>query len=253
MSVFLPDSKAAALRERFASVLARIEQAARNAGRNRNEIRLVAISKTHPAPVLAELCRFWPGGPAVFGENYAQEALDKQAAVASLLVKSLPDAPAPEWHFTGHAQSRKARDIVGRFSLIHTLDSEKLAARIQKIVQEQRLPPQAVLIQVNVGEEPQKSGVMPEKAEALVTSVMRMPEISVQGLMCLPPFFKKAEASRPYFARLRELRGFLARSTGLDLPHLSMGMSHDCEAAVAEGATIVRIGTDIFGPRPPKT
>lgn len=252
MSVFLPEAEAVALRDRFDAVCRRLEDAVRASGR-RDAVRLAAISKNHPAPVLAELCRHWNGATPLFGENYAQEALAKQTAVASLLTQNSPETALPEWHFTGHVQSRKAREIVGRFSLIHTLDSEKLARNISKSVQENNLPPQAVLVQINIGDEEQKSGVTAADAERLVTAVMEIPEVSIEGLMCLPPVFGDAEDSRPYFIKLRELRDALARATGLALPHLSMGMSHDCETAIAEGATLVRVGTDIFGARPPKT
>lgn len=255
MGVFLPDSEAAALRERFDAVQARLQSAVKASGRDASDVRLIAMSKTHPAPMLADLCRYWRGGGSApaFGENYAQEALAKQTEVASLLARDDAGQGAlPEWHFTGHLQSRKAKDIAGRFVCVHTLDSEKLAAQLARCVQAGNLSPQAVLVQINVGGEEQKSGVAPEAAEQCITSVMALPEIQVEGLMCLPPFFDEAEPSRPYFSRLRELRDGLRRATGLTLPHLSMGMSHDFEVAVSEGATMIRVGTDIFGRRPVK-
>ncbi|SBV94815.1 conserved hypothetical protein [uncultured delta proteobacterium] len=246
---FLPDNEAAALRERFDAVVSRLENAAKASGRSMADIRLVAISKTHPAAMLAELFTHWRAGTPVFGENYVQEALEKQREVTSLLVKAANGRPLPEWHFTGHVQSRKAKDVTGRFALLHTLDSEKLADQIRKTVLAKNLPPQPVLVQINIGGEEQKSGIPAAEAEAFITAVARIPQLRVDGLMCLPPFFEEAEASRPYFARMRELRDALQRATGLALPHLSMGMSHDCEVAVSEGATMVRIGTDIFGSR----
>ena len=252
MNAFLPEPEAAALRDRFESVLARLDAAAKASGRAEDSVRLIAISKTHPAAMLAELCRLWKTGTPAFGENYVREAVEKQKDVASLLVTSREACPVPEWHFTGHVQSRKAKEVTGRFSCIHTLDSEKLADQISKAVLAGNLAPQPVLIQINIGGEEQKSGVPVDGAERFLTGVMTIPEIRVQGLMCLPPFFDEAEASRPYFARLRELRDTLSRATGLALPHLSMGMSHDCAVAVSEGATMVRIGTDIFGARPAK-
>lgn len=255
MSAFLPGTEETALRERFLAVRARLEKAAAASGRALRDIHLVAVSKNHSAAMVAALTAMWSGLPQnsapTFGENYVQEAVDKQTAVASLLLRS-PASVAPEWHFTGHLQSRKAREVAGRFALIHTLDSDKLAGQIQKAVQQENLPPQNVLIQVNIGEEEQKSGVSGDEAEKLITAVMAMPELAVQGLMCLPPFFDEGEKSRPYFAKLRELRDALSARTGLALRGLSMGMSHDFEIAVAEGATIVRVGTDIFGARPPK-
>ena len=254
MNGFLPELEAAALYDRFASVLSRLDEAAKTSGRDKGAIRLIAISKTHPAAMVAELFRIWNDATPTFGENYVQEAVEKQMDVASLLVKSPSTVwrTMPEWHFVGHVQSRKAKDITGRFSLIHTLDSEKLAEQIRKTVLVENLPPQPVLIQINIGDEEQKFGVAVEEAERFLTTVAAIPEIRVAGLMCLPPFFAEAEASRPYFVKLRETRDALCRATGLALPHLSMGMSHDCETAIAEGATLVRIGTDIFGPRPAK-
>lgn len=257
MSLFLPEKDAKALHERFESVCERLQKAAAASGRDSTDIALVAISKTHPAHMVAELAAYWnsteKGRSPVFGENYVQEATQKQIETASLLLTKLGTAaPAPEWHFTGHIQSRKARDVVGRFALIHTLDSEKLALHIQKCVTEGNLPPQEVLIQINIGEEPQKSGVLPSEAEKLLLAIANISEIRVRGLMCLPPNFDDAETSRPHFAKLRKLRDMLQQNCGFSLPHLSMGMSHDCEVAIEEGATMVRIGTDIFGSRPAK-
>ena len=236
--------------ERFDTIRNGLADAARLSGRDASSVSLVAVSKWHDAKKVAELARYWKGlgvGYPVFGENYVQEAVDKQTAVASLLCASTETKNIlPEWHFIGHVQSRKARDVVGRFNLIHTLDSEKLANQLQKMAQSHNLPPQEVLIQVNIGEEPQKSGVAPDATEALITSVMQLSEIHITGLMCLPPLFGEAEVSRPYFVKLRELRDTLARATGLALPHLSMGMTGDFEIAVEEGATMVRIGTALF-------
>lgn len=256
MALFVPEKDAEALRDRFASVCARLRNAAASSGRDPKDIALIAVSKLHPAPMLAELAALWHtsgGDKPVFGESYVQEALQKQEDVASLL-REKPGAaiPEPEWHFVGHVQRRKARDVTGRFTLIHTLDSEKLALQIQKYVINGNLAPQDVLIQVNIGEEPQKSGVLPADAERLLLTAAAITELRVRGLMCLPPNFDNAESSRPHFARLRKLRDALRKNSGLELPRLSMGMSHDCEVAVEEGATLVRIGTDIFGARPPK-
>ena len=268
---FLPAQAEADLRDRLAAVRRRLADAAAASGRSPDEVRLVAISKTHPAEYVAALALAWGPGTPVFGENYVQEALAKQDAVAALLAQNTdcagaslatsvdastsaapPCPPAIEWHCTGHIQSRKAPDIVGRFSLIHTLDSEKLARNLHKIITTQGLPVQQVLIQVNVGREPQKSGVLPEDAEKLIDALRDLPGLSIEGLMCIPPLEGGAEDSRPHFAALRRLRDALRRSSGLALPHLSMGMSHDCVVAVNEGATLVRVGTDIFGSRPPK-
>lgn len=251
------------LSQRFDSICERIEKAAAASGRKSEEVQLVAISKFHSAELVAELARHWAShiSPAAniptFGENYMQEAREKMPAVKQLLGAQ---TPAPHWHFTGHVQSKKAKDVVGAFDLIHSVDSLKLASALAKAWQSRVAAspvglhdpapgPQAVLVQVNVGKEAQKSGVDPQELEELLAGIAAMPELSLQGLMCLPPLAEIGEASRPYFVMLRELRDAMRARSSLPLPHLSMGMSDDFEAAIEEGATLVRIGTDIFGPR----
>lgn len=249
MAFFLAENESSALLERFAAVGERLRKAIAASGRRSEDVKLIAVSKTHPASLVAELAASWNGRP-VFGENYAQEAVQKQTDVASLLLKAFGGAaPTPEWHFIGHVQSRKAREIVGRFTLLHTLDSAKLALQIEKTVRDNNLSPQDVLVQINIGEEPQKHGVPPHEAEVLLNALSGMAAVRVQGLMCIPPNLENAEDSRRYFARLRTLRDNLREKCGAALPHLSMGMSHDCVVAIEEGATMVRIGTDIFGAR----
>jgi pyridoxal phosphate enzyme (YggS family) len=235
-------------RDRLEAVCARMLDAARRSGRGESEVRLVAVSKTRPAGAVADLARYWAGrgGRPAFGENYAQEGAAKRAEVARL-------APGLdlEWHFIGHIQTNKAGETAGRYSLIHSLDSLKLARALRKArtASASSRPPQAVLVQVNMGRERQKSGVLPEELEALLLDLAAMPELEVQGLMCLPPNLENAEGARPYFRGLRELRETMRLRSGLLLPHLSMGMSHDFEAAVEEGASLIRVGTEIFGSR----
>lgn len=224
------------LEERWRLVMDGVAQAARAAGRPADAVRLVAVSKFHPARAVAELAAL---GQRDFGENYVQEARSKQEALAGLPLR---------WHAIGALQTNKARDVAGRFDLIHSLDSERLADALAR-----RLTPEArqrVLIQVNIGSEPQKAGVEAQSLPALVEHVLTLPALHLCGLMCLPPCCGEGEAARPYFARLRELRDETQRRFGVELPHLSMGMSGDYRQAVAEGATLVRVGTDIFGPRP---
>lgn len=227
----------AVLGERLEAVRERLARAARASGRSPEDVRLIAVSKLHPVDAVVAALGF---GQRVFGENYVQEALAKQAA--------LPD-PAIEWHCIGHVQMNKAKDVSGRFALIHTVDSLKFAEALAR-----RLPDtvrrQDILLQVNIGNEPQKSGVNEWDLPALAEAVLAIPRLRIRGLMCLPPFFDDGEAARPYFARLRELRDVLQSRLDIPLPELSMGMSGDCEQAVEEGATLVRVGTDIFGPRP---
>lgn len=246
--------------QRFDAICERIASATAVSGRADDAVRLVAVSKRHGAAKVAELAAYWSQkGTPVFGESYMQEARDKKPEVADLLLRSAPGV-CPHWHFIGHIQSKKARDVIGQFDLLHSVDSLKLAQSLQKAwqsrvaaepvgLEEQAPPPQAVLIQVNIGLEDQKSGVDPRELEELLAAVSSMPELSLQGLMCIPPLVENAEESRPYFIKLRELRDQAVRRLGISLPHLSMGMSDDFEAAVEEGATLVRIGTDIFGPR----
>lgn len=270
------------MHQRFDAICERLERATARSGRPNGAVRLVAVSKLHPASQVADLAAYWAsghpdgqadgrmGGPAqgpVFGESYMQEARVKMAETARLLKRMAREgtAPAgaavdPEWHFVGHVQSKKAKDLAGRFALIHSVDSLKLASSLQKAwdgrvagepvgLNAPAPGPQAVLIQVNVGREPQKSGVEPEGLEALAKGLLAMPGLALKGLMCLPPLAQIGEHSRPYFAMLRELRDKLRQQLGIELPELSMGMSDDFEAAVEEGATLVRVGTDIFGPR----
>lgn len=232
-----------ALLQRYAQVQERLETACLAAGRKRDTVRLVAVSKLHPASAVSAVAL---AGQMDFGENYVQEALRKREEVAALCHQSLC------WHMIGHVQSRKAAQVAGAFALIHSLDSRKLADALERklFAADQK---QAVLVEVNVGAEVQKSGVAPEALPALAEYVGECcPHLELQGLMCLPPVFDAGEAARPYFALLRHLRDGLESRLGRSLPELSMGMSGDFAAAVAEGATIVRIGTDIFGQRPPR-
>ena len=251
-----------ALQNRFNKVLERLQTALDRSGRSLRGssasatdpgVGLVAVSKFHRAEKLAALARLWqetvPGLPVIFAENYIQEALAKQDALAG--AQGLDKV---HWHFSGHLQSNKARQALGRFELLHTLDSFSLAQNLQKLVENRGdalglQGPQPVLVQVNIGDEGQKSGVAMSETAAFIKSLQAFSAIRVQGLMCLPPITDEAEDSRPYFVRLRQMRDNLERELGLGLPELSMGMSHDFEVAVEEGATLVRIGTDIFGER----
>ncbi|WP_022655308.1 YggS family pyridoxal phosphate-dependent enzyme [uncultured Desulfovibrio sp.] len=233
-----------ALRERYARVLERLDAVCAAAGRKREDVTLIAVSKLHPAVDVAEVAR---AGQLDFGENYVQEALQKREDLAGEFVcRNL------RWHMIGHVQSRKVAQVAGAFALIHTLDSRKLADGLERRLAVQKAS-QPVLMEVNVAAEPQKSGLMAEDLPALADHILEnCPRLELRGLMCLPPVFDAGEAARPHFARLYALREELRGRLGLPLPELSMGMSGDFAAAVAEGATMVRIGTDIFGPRPPK-
>lgn len=217
----------------------RMAAAARAAGRDPEAVRLVAVSKRHPAPAVLEA---YAQGQVIFGENYVQEAQDKVAQVAQM-------GPSPQWHLIGHLQGNKARLAVGLFHMMESLDSLKLAQALDRHSQEagKRLQ---VLLQVNLGGEEQKSGCSAQQAPALAQAVAALPGLELRGLMTMPPFFDDPERARPVFAGLRRLAHTLAP----DLPpgsmdELSMGMSGDYEAAIAEGSTLVRVGTAIFGQR----
>lgn len=215
----------------------RIEEAAEAAGRDPAEITLVAVSKTMPRSAVEEALA---AGHKVFGENRVQEAQEKYA----------PPLPGVELHMVGHLQSNKAKAAAGLFDRIHSIDSLKTARRLNSYLGEAGRKMKA-LVQVNLGHEPQKSGIEAEGTAALLRELARLSNLEVDGLMVLPPFFDDAEKARPYFVALRELRDRLSDLDlgGIRLEHLSMGMTADYQVAISEGATIVRVGTAIFGPR----
>lgn len=228
------------LRERLEAIEERMQQAVRRSGRAAGSVSLVAVSKLQPVEAMLALKHL---GVCLFGENYVQEALEKQERFAGN-----PETAEVRWHFIGHLQSNKAKDVAGRFDLIHTLDSVKAAEALQRRLPES-CPVQPVLIQVNIGREPQKGGVLPEELTAFAEKVVGQPRLSLRGLMCLPPMFDNPEGARPYFAALRHLKESVECRFGGPLQHLSMGMSGDFEAAIEEGATLVRVGTSLFGER----
>jgi pyridoxal phosphate enzyme (YggS family) len=215
------------LRERLAQVEERIQNAVARAGRKREEITLIAVTKKFPAEVVREA---YDIGLRAFGENYVQEFERKQPALADLA-----DA---EFHLIGHLQSNKARIAGELFRAIETLDSEKLARRLDQLNR-----PLEVMIEVKLSHEESKEGAAPESLPALIAAIRACPNLRLSGLMTMPPWCDDPEVTRPYFRRLAAL----AREYGL--PKLSMGMSHDLEAAIEEGSTHVRVGTALFGPR----
>ncbi|MBW2278126.1 MAG: YggS family pyridoxal phosphate-dependent enzyme [Deltaproteobacteria bacterium] len=216
-------------------VRSRITEAATDAGRDPSEVTLVAVSKVHPATAIREA---YAAGQRHFGENYAQELRDKAA--------ELSDLPDIRWHFIGHLQRNKAKYVAPSATLIETVDSERLVEELQR--QAERAETQfGCLVQVNVGGEEQKSGCEPEQAAEILEAVEAAPQLALAGLMTIPPWDLEADETRVWFEALRELRNELGGAKRL--PHLSMGMSHDFEEAIEEGATIVRVGTAIFGAR----
>lgn len=221
---------------RWQEVRREIDRAARGCGRDPAEITLVAVSKTYPAQDVRILAK---AGHLDFGENYVQEALDK--------VDELSDCPI-RWHFIGRLQTNKAKFLPGRFALIHSLDRPKTAHILDQRCTQKGLV-QPVLLQVNLAGEKQKGGIEADDLMEAARDIDSLPGIDVQGLMCMPPFFDDPEKARPFFSRLAHLRDELQNGLGKKLRQLSMGMSGDYQAAIEEGATLLRIGTSIFGAR----
>jgi hypothetical protein len=227
-------AEGAPIRDRVAWVLDRIAEAERRSGRPPGAVKLVAVSKTQP---LSRIREAHAAGLSVFGENYIQEAAEK-----------VPALPGAEWHLIGKLQGNKVRKAVSLFAWIQTADSARRLAEISRCaVEAGRVVP--ALIEVNLGGEESKSGVSPEDLGQVVAASGPLPGVRVEGLMAIPPYSGDPEATRPYFERLRELRDRLVRETGAALREMSMGMSNDFEAAIEEGATMVRVGTAIFGSR----
>lgn len=232
------------IRERHEHTLARIAAAEKRAGRAPGSTKLVTVTKSQPIEVVQAAIE---AGVKILGENYPEEAVEKIRSIGAAEV---------EWHMIGHVQSRKAGLIPANFSLLHSLDSLKLAVRLDRFAAGRALP---VLLEFNVGDEETKFGwaasdetlwpaLLPE-----IDMMLKLKNLTVRGLMTMPPLFDNPERTRPYFQKLRRLRGFLAENfPAADWSELSMGTSADFEAGVEEGATLVRVGTAIVGPRPPK-
>ena len=232
-----------AIRERYQRTLDRIAEAAFRSGSGADAVRLVTVTKKQSVEVLQAAIE---AGITIFGENYAEDAVQKISALKNSGV---------EWHMIGHVQSRKAVDVTGQFDLIHSLDSVKLAERIDRVAETKGLT-QDVLVQVNVSGEESKSGFPCWNDDQLNTiiseieKIASLPSIKLHGLMTIPPFAENGEFARPYFQRLRRIRDLLAGGfQDMDFSQLSMGMSADFEIAIEEGATLVRVGTAILGER----
>ncbi|ACO04752.1 MAG TPA: YggS family pyridoxal phosphate-dependent enzyme [Persephonella sp.] len=225
------------IRENVERIREIIYRSAERSGRDPEEIILLAASKTQPVEKIKEA---YEAGVRYFGENRVQEGIKK--------IEQLKEIRDIHWHLIGGLQTNKAKYAVRYFELIHSLDRESLADELDKRARKIGKK-QDVLIEVNIGEEETKYGVKPENLEKLFEYSIKKENIRILGLMCIPPYFEDKERSRPYFVRLREMKEKLERDFGVKLPHLSMGMSHDFDVAVEEGATIVRIGTAIFGER----
>jgi hypothetical protein len=226
---------------RLARIRERMQEACSRAGRPARSVTLVAVAKTRTTEEVAEAIR---AGVTDVGENRVQEAEAKRPPLASL---AAPDGTAPRWHLVGHLQKNKAGKAVELFDLIHSLDGIDLGKKIDRSAEE-RGKVQPVLVQVDLASEPTKFGLREKELFSALEGLSRLSHLSVDGLMVLPPFLPEPEAVRPYFRRLRQL-GAEASSRGLVGRELSMGMSHDFEVAIEEGATLIRVGTALFGAR----
>jgi len=225
------------LAENLNSIQQRIGAACGRAGRDPASVTLLAVSKTHPPETVQEAIE---AGQLLFGENKVQEAKAK-----------IPLCPGKaRWHFIGHLQSNKCRDAVELFALIQSVDSLALAQEINKRA-EAAAETMPVLLEINVAGEASKFGYPPEQMLAELRTINALPRLEVQGLMAIPPFSPVPEKTRPYFQKLRELKQRAEAVLGVPLPELSMGMSGDFEIAIEEGATLVRVGTALFGERTP--
>lgn len=227
------------LSERFANVRNRIDAAARRANREPEEVTLIAISKKHPAAVIRAGLE---AGIADFGENRVQEAETKIVEIGR---------DTARWHLVGHLQANKARRAVALFDIIHSLDSTALAKRLERLCEAEDRAELPVLIQIDLGGEETKTGIDPPKLPELLDALKDCQRLRLAGLMTLPPYFENPDCARPYFKTLRDLRDELQAQGkfGEQRGELSMGMSHDFEIAIEEGATMVRVGTAIFGER----
>ncbi len=223
------------IKDNLKRTLERIDQSVLKSGRKRGEVRVVAVTKRVEANRIKEAIKC---GVKILGENYIQEAKNKISQIQA----------GVEWHFIGHLQSRKARDAVELFDVIHSVDSLKLSKELNKRGEEKGKRVR-ILLQVNLSNEESKSGLKRESVLPLVGEVSELKSLILEGFMMMPPFFADPENVRPFFRDLRVLRDEISNKTSLPLKELSMGMSHDFEVAIEEGSTMVRVGTAIFGSR----
>jgi len=225
----------ATIGENLERVRSEIADAAQKSGRSPDEIELIAISKTHDAEKVRAAHE---AGQILFGESRVQEARIK-----------IPELPSSlRWHFVGHLQKNKIRHALPLFELFHGIDSLDLARDLNRVAEEEGMHPR-ILLEVNVAGEGSKFGFKPETLRSELESLLALPRLTIEGLMTIPPLAEEAEASRKYFIDLRELRDAMEKEFTVKLPQLSMGMTNDFVVAVAEGATLVRVGTAIFGER----
>ena len=228
------------VRENLEHVREQLAEACTRVGRKPEEVRLVAVAKTKPAEVVREA---FAAGQKIIGESYVQEFVDKVEMITEPV----------EWHFVGGLQTNKVKYLRGKVALIHSVDRLHLAEEIDR--QWGKIGESAdILIQLNLGQEITKSGTSEEELETLVREIVKLPNVRIRGLMTLPPYFDDPEEVRPFFRHLRELARHIdgLAIPGVEMRELSMGMTHDFEVAIEEGATLIRVGTAIFGMRLPK-
>jgi pyridoxal phosphate enzyme (YggS family) len=244
------------IRANIEAVSQRINAAAQRAGRNPNEITLVAVSKTHPVETVIEA---YQAGLRHFGENRVQEGSDKVTAMTDWLSES-PGLEPPTWHMIGHLQSRQVGDALGKFSLLHSVDSLKLAQRIDRLAERDNIPPVNILLECNVSGETAKFGFALDQWSSdrsqlamfidTIGQIATLQRVNIQGLMTMAPLSPNPEETRPVFRSLALLRRTLQKEMPqIQWQHLSMGMTDDFEVAIEEGATIIRVGRALFGPR----
>jgi len=226
------------IRENYERIVELIEESCRRVGRDPSEVKVLAATKTRTPSEIEEAYRV---GIRLFGENRVQEAREK--------IPQLRHLKGVQWHMIGHLQTNKVKYAVELFDCIETVDRKELVDELIKRMERKGIGKMEALIEVKLSPEESKHGCPPEGVEELLNYLLNFPQIKVLGFMTVPPYFENPESVRPYFVRLREIRDRMEERFGLKFPELSMGMSHDFPVAVEEGATIIRIGTALFGPR----
>jgi len=231
-----PENAMKTVTETLAEIHATLLEACAKSGRDPGDVEIIGVTKTHGPDVVREA---WDAGLRIFGENRIQEAVAKIPACVS----------GPEWHLIGHLQRNKVRPALELFSVIHSVDSLRLAEQIERVAEETGSRPE-ILLEINVSGESSKDGLRPEQAREVIDFILTCRNLTWSGLMTMAPFTPDAEQTRPCFAKLRDLRDQWEKEYGAGLPHLSMGMTNDYRVAVEEGATWIRLGTALFGQRP---
>ncbi len=231
------------LETNYRQVLENIANACNLAQRKADDLTLLAVSKFHSAQSVVEIAKL---GQVHFAESYLKEAKEKKLQVMDLL--SEEEYNKIQWHSIGHIQTNKAKDACDNYCLIHALDSERLAIALHKVL-EKKEQKQDILLEINIANEAQKAGLSSDDCPYLIEKILELPYLQIKGFMCLPPLQEKEGDSRKYFKALYELRNKMEDKFQMKFPHLSMGTSGDYKEAILEGATFVRIGTDIFGER----